>query len=131
MAAIQDDFVDYPDYVPDFDNQFSPNCMYVNVEDLSPYICSLSLSICMLNIRSCKKNFSDFMANFYNYVNTFSCIIFTETWLTEDRDKVFFIPGFYCCNLYCTACHCTKLILCKYVVFPQVTVMQTNYVIAV
>ena len=100
MDAIQDDFVDYPDYVPDFDNQFSPNCMYVNVEDLSPYICSLSLSICMLNIRSCRRNFGEFMANFYNYVNKFSCIIFTETWLTEDRDKVFFIPGFYCCNLY-------------------------------
>ena len=54
----------------------------------------------MLIIRSCKKNFNNFIANFSNCINKFSCIIFTETWLSEDRDKVFSIPGFYCCNLY-------------------------------
>ena len=100
MDAVPVDFADYPEFTPDLDNNFSSNCVYLNVDDLSPYICCLSLSICMLNIRSCKKNFDDFMANFCDYVNTFSCIIFTETWLTEDRDKIFDIPGFYCHNLY-------------------------------
>ena len=100
MDAVPVDFADYPEFIPDLDNNFSSNCVYLNVDDLSPYICCLSLSICMLNIRSCKKNFDNFMANFCDYVNTFSCIIFTETWLTEDRDKIFDIPGFYCHNLY-------------------------------
>ena len=100
MDAVPVEFADYPEFVPDLENNFSSNCVYLDVDNLSPYICSLSLSICMLNIRSCRKNFDEFMANFYNYVKFFSCIIFTETWLTEDRDKVFSIPGFYCCNLY-------------------------------
>ena len=100
MGSAGDLFVNYPVYVPDIDNYVSPNCSYVNVEDLSPFICSLSLSILMLNIRSCKKNFDSFIANFYNCIKSFSCIIFTETWLSEERDKSFEIPGFYCCNLY-------------------------------
>ena len=95
-----DYFDDYPEFVPDLENYVSPNCVYLNADDLSPLICSLSLSILMLNIRSCKKNFDSFIANFYNCINSFSCMIFTETWLSEDRDKVYDIPGFYCCNLY-------------------------------
>ena len=82
-------FVDYPEYVPDLDNYVQPNCSYLSVEDLYHYICSLSLSIFMLNIRSCKKNFNDFMANFVNCIKYFSCIIFTETWLSQDSDKIF------------------------------------------
>ena len=93
-------FVDYPEYVPDLDNYVQPNCSYLSVEDLYHYICSLSLSIFMLNIRSCKKNFNDFMANFVNCIKYFSCIIFTETWLSQDSDKIFDISGFYCHNIY-------------------------------
>lgn len=54
----------------------------------------------MLNIRSCKKNFNQFLAYFCTFLSYFSCIIFTETWLTPERDNVFQIPGFYCHNLY-------------------------------
>ena len=97
---MADDFLIYPEYVPDIENYVAPNCMYLNVDDLSPFICSLSLSILMLNIRSLRRNFDNFIAHFYNYVESFSCIIFTETWLSEDRDRIFNIPGFYCCNLY-------------------------------
>ena len=82
-----DYFDDYPEFVPDLENYVSPNCVYLNADDLSPLICSLSLSILMLNIRSCKKNFDSFIANFYNCINSFSCMIFTETWLSEDRIK--------------------------------------------
>ena len=94
------DFANFPEYVPDVVNYVAPNCVYLNVDDLSPFICSLSLSILMLNIRSLKKNFDNFIATFYDYVKSFSCIIFTETWLSDERDKIFNIPGFYCCNLY-------------------------------
>ena len=27
-------------------------------------------------------------------------MIFTETWLTPERDKIFNIPGFYCYDIY-------------------------------
>ena len=54
----------------------------------------------MLNIRSVKKNFNDFLAKFYNCVNSFSFIVFTETWLTVDRDISFNMPGFYSLDLY-------------------------------
>ena len=94
------DFADFPEYVPNIENYVAPNCMYLNVDDLSPFICSLSLSILMLNIRSCKKNFDNFVANFHHCFQSFSVIIFTETWLTEERDGIYDIPGFYCYNLY-------------------------------
>ena len=100
MTTVAEAFADFPEYVPDLDDYNVPNCSYLNVEDLSPFICSLALSLLMLNIRSCKKNFDNFIANFYNCIKYFSCIILTETWLTVDRDKTFDIPGYYCCNLY-------------------------------
>ena len=62
------DFANFPEYVPDVVNYVAPNCVYLNVDDLSPFICSLSLSILMLNIRSLKKNFDNFIATFYDYV---------------------------------------------------------------
>ena len=100
MDTIADDIADYPEFVPDLENYVSPCCTYLNADDLSPFVCSLSLSIFMLNIRSCMKNFNNFIANFFHCINSFSFIIFTETWLSEDRDKIFNIPGFYSCNLY-------------------------------
>ena len=101
MANVADDvFSGYPEYVPNIDNYNVPNCSYLHVEDLSPFICSMAFSILMFNIRSCKKNFDNFIANFYNCITSFSCIVLTETWLTEERDKTFDIPGYYCYNLY-------------------------------
>ena len=98
--TVYDDFADYPEFVPDLVNYVSPSCLYLSADDLSPFIDSLSLSLLMINIRSCRKNFDNFIANFSHCIYSFSCIVFTETWLSEDRDKVFNIPGFYCCNLY-------------------------------
>ena len=100
MDGVADAFVDYPEYVPDVDNYILPNCSYLDVDDLYQFICGLSLSILMLNIRSCRKNFDNFMANFSSCIKYFSCVIFTETWLSQDRDRIFDIPGFYCCDLY-------------------------------
>ena len=100
MAAVADEFLDYPEYVPDLENYVKPNCSYLNVEDLYQFVCGLSLSIFMLNIRSCKKNFDNFVANFSSCISYFSCIILTETWLSPDRDKIFDIPGFYCHDVY-------------------------------
>ena len=94
------DIADFPEYVPNIENYVAPNCMYLNVDDLSPFICGLSLSILMLNIRSCKKNFDNFVANFHHHFQSFSIIIFAETWLTEERDKIYGILGFYCYDLY-------------------------------
>lgn len=97
---MADAFAEFPEYIPDIDNYVAPHCSFLSADDLSPYLCSIALSILMLNIRSCKKNFDNFLSNFCNCINSFSCIILTETWLTEDRDKIFDIPGYYCCNLY-------------------------------
>ena len=55
MESVADDFVGYPEYVPDIDNYIIPNCSYLNVDGLYPFICSLSLSVLMLNIRSAKR----------------------------------------------------------------------------
>ena len=65
MEAVSNDFADYPEFVPDLENYDPPICSYLNVDDLSPYICSLSLSICMLNIRSCKKILIILLLTFY------------------------------------------------------------------
>ena len=81
-------------------NYIPAGCTYIGVDELSTLISSLSLSIVMLNIRSCFKNFNNFLANFCDCLMSFSCVIFTETWLTPERDKIFNIPGFYCYNIY-------------------------------
>ena len=46
MAAVADEFLDNPEYVPDLENYVKPNCSYLNVEDLYQFVCGLSLSIC-------------------------------------------------------------------------------------
>ena len=91
---------DVPFFAPDFDNWLQPNCNYINIADLSSYVPCISFAVLMINIRSCRKNFNQFIAQFCNVLSYFSCIIFTETWLTEDVDNVFNIPGYYCFNLY-------------------------------
>ena len=90
---------DVPIFIPDVDNWTQPDCNYINVDDL-PVLSCVSFAILMLNIRSCKKNFNQFLATFCGILSYFSCIIFTETWLTADVDNVFDIPGFYCFNVY-------------------------------
>ena len=89
----------YPKYVPDLENYIPASCTYVGVDELFTLISSLSLSIFMLNI-SCFKNFNDFLANFCNCLMSFTCMIFTETWLILERDKIFNISGFYCYDIY-------------------------------
>ena len=92
---------DYPEFIPDIDNFVKPNCQYLNVDCLSQYINGISMYILMVNIRSCSKNFDDFISVFCKYLSYFTCIIMTETWLTQDRDNIFSIQGFQCINLYC------------------------------
>ena len=91
---------DYPEFIPDIDNFVKPNCQYLNVDCLSQYINGISMYILMVNIRSCSKNFDDFISVFCKYLSYFTCIIMTETWLTQDRDNIFSIQGFQCINLY-------------------------------
>ena len=45
----------FPVYAPDIDNYVPSICSYINVDELSVLISSLS-SVFMLNIRSCRKN---------------------------------------------------------------------------
>ena len=100
MDVLTGDFCNYPEFIPDVDNYLQPNCRYLNVEYLSDIVNGISLSILMLNIRSCCKNFDQFVSTFCNVISYFSCIILTETWLTQVRDNAFNIPGFHCVNLY-------------------------------
>ena len=99
-STVFTDFNDFPVFNPDLENYVPPSCTYIDTENLYSYVNSLSLFILLLNIRSIKRNFNGFMADFCNYLNMFSFIVFTETWLTVDRDKAFNIPGFYSLNLY-------------------------------
>ena len=91
---------DWPIFAPDFDNWVQPNCNVINIVDLSTFVPCISFAVLMINIRSCRKNFNQFIANFCNILSYFTCIIFTETWLTADVDNIFSIPGYYCFNLY-------------------------------
>ena len=100
MERAVDVFTEYPEYFPDIDNYIVPNCSYLDVEDLYPLICTLSLSILVVNIRSCKKNFDNFISSFSQCIESFACLVFIETWLSEDIDIIFDIPGFYCHNIY-------------------------------
>ena len=97
---MYEQFDDYPEFVPEVENYVRPYCHYLNVECLSHYVNGIYLSILMLNIRSCCKNFDQFISTFGNYIKFFTCIILTETWLTQDRDNIFNIHGFYCTDLY-------------------------------
>ena len=93
-------FSDFPEFNPDVDNYVRPNCKYMDVECLSNFINGISLTILMLNIRSRNKNFDQFISTFSDYISYFTCIIWTETWLTKDCDAVFNIDGFYCIDQY-------------------------------
>ena len=90
---------DVPIFIPDVDNWIQPNCNYITVDDLSSFSC-FSFAVLMINMRSCKRNFNQYLTCFCNVLTYFSCILFTETWLTAEVDNVFEIPGFYCFDLY-------------------------------
>ena len=100
MQTVDLSINNVPIFVPDVDNWLQPNCNFYTVTDLPSYVSFISFSVLMINIRSCRKNFSHFLAHFCNVLSYFTCIVFTETWLTEDIDNVFNIPGYYCFNLY-------------------------------
>ena len=99
MECLDFPINDVPIFSPDVENWSQPNCNFFNVDDL-PFNSYISFAVLMLNIRSCKKNFNQFIACFCSVLSYFSCILFTETWLTADVDNVFNIPGFYCFDLY-------------------------------
>ena len=85
---------DFPIFSIDIDEWIPPNCRYVDVGDLFNAVSFTAFAILLINIRSCKKNFNCFIAHFSNNSSYFSCIIFTETWLTSNLDNTFNIPGF-------------------------------------
>ena len=65
-SAVFTEFSDLPVYTPDLENYVSPNCNFIDANNLYPYVSGLSLSILMLNIRSIKRNFNAFTAEFCN-----------------------------------------------------------------
>ena len=77
--SIMENLIDmneqFPVYAPDIDNYVPSICSYINVDELSVLISSLSFSVFMLNIRSCRKNLNNFLANFCNYFMSFTCMI--------------------------------------------------------
>ena len=97
---LANDFPDFPVFALDVNDWTPPNCSYTDIRDITHAVHIASFAILMINIRSCKKNFDSFIAHFSNILACFSCIIFTETWLTSDLDNFFHIPGFYSNNLY-------------------------------
>ena len=98
--TLFDPTLDIPEFIPETEIFLPANCKYFDVNDISTFTFNASFSMLMFNIRSCKKNFNQFLAYFCAILSYFSCIVFTETWLTPERDNIFHIPGFYCHSLY-------------------------------
>ena len=59
-----------------------------------------SFSVCGFNIRSCRRNFSSFVSFLSLLMFRFSIIVLCETWLSENIDYSFDIPGYNSVNLY-------------------------------
>ena len=57
-------------------------------------------SILNINIRSCRRNFTSLISFLSSLFCTFSLIVMTESWLTEDSDCGFDIDGYSQLNLY-------------------------------
>ena len=58
------------------------------------------ISILNFNIRSCRKNFASILAFLNSLFFTYTVLIFTESWLTENIDFGFDIKGYSQINLY-------------------------------
>ena len=59
-----------------------------------------TFSIFTLNIRSCRKNFNMLLSFIQTYLLTFSFIVLVETWLSNQCDHIFNIPGYKQLNVY-------------------------------
>ena len=88
-----------PTFSPEIDNYVSTDCKYFNSDDFHCYSYE-TFNLLMFNVRSCRKNFSNFLSCFSNVLTYFTCIVLVETWLTQDRDVSYAIPGFYNYDIY-------------------------------
>ena len=93
------------------DNEESPfpdiNCNNKSPSDLQPLLDNdenndknNKFTVFSLNIRSCRMNFSSLKAFLITFCLNFSLIILLETWLTEEIDFMFNLPGYNQLNLY-------------------------------
>ena len=99
--SVLNELFDYhPTFLLDIDDIQLPVCKYVDFKDIPICAPVKQFSFLLFNIRSCRKNFNDFECIFYEYFKNFSCIILTETWLTQDFEKLFSIHGFRSFNVY-------------------------------
>lgn len=57
-------------------------------------------SIFNMNIRSCRQNFASLISFLNSYLLSFSLLVLCETWLTEESDYGFNIPGYKQLNIY-------------------------------
>ena len=92
-----------PKYKVDDDNELpNINCDYVSPSEMSNVMINRdkSFSLLTLNIRSCRKNFPSFLSFITTFLLKFTIIVLVETWLTEDLDNNFIIPGYNQVNIY-------------------------------
>ena len=89
------------------DNEQSPfpdiNCNYTAPSDLQSIFDNnnnTKFSIFSINNRSCRMNFSSLKSFLVTFCLNFSLIILLETWLTEEIDFMFNLPGYNQLNLY-------------------------------
>ena len=92
---------DPPRFVFDDDDINVPQ---VNCEYYSPAILNNTIknkfSILSLNIRSLRKNFTHLISFLNTFILNFSIIVLVETWLAENCDNTFSIPGYKECSVY-------------------------------
>ena len=98
-------FINPPDInISEDDDLPSVHCMYRTptqfIDDTKRNYNSKSFSILNMNIRSCRRNFASFLSFLGSLFCTFSLIVLSESWLTEDIDCGFDINGYSQLNLY-------------------------------
>ena len=95
-----------PNFVINNDDLILPHipCNYVDPPNLNTIMGfnreKSHFSLVTLNIRSCRKNFNLLTSFINTYLLCFSVIVLVETWLMDEIDIGFGIPGYKQLNLY-------------------------------
>ena len=84
----------FPRFLLETDDVILPPCIYSDVGEIPNPQNDEHFAILLFNIRSVRKNFLNFLCHFEDYICNYSCVVLTETWLTNDYCNLFKINGF-------------------------------------
>ena len=84
----------FPRFLLETDDVILPPCIYSDVGEIPNPQNDEHFAILLFNIRSVRKKFLKFLCHFEDYICNYSCVVLTETWLTNDYCNLFKINGF-------------------------------------